>query len=106
MGEEMHKRTKLCSITPKVRQAVERRDNGLCIFCKRPGRGEAHYISRAQGGLGIEENIITVCRECHNAMDNTERRQIMKQIAAAYLREHYQGWNEYDCTYRKWDTAF
>lgn len=102
MGEEMHKRTKLCSITPKVRQAVERRDNGLCIFCKRPGRGEAHFISRAQGGLGVEENILTVCRECHNAMDNSTRREIMLKIAEAYLREHYPFWNKEDLIYKKY----
>ena len=98
----MQKRTKACAITPKVRQIVEERDGGRCIFCKRPGRGEAHFISRAHGGLGIPANIITVCRECHELMDNTTNREIMLNIAEAYLREHYPSWDKQDLVYHKW----
>lgn len=98
----MHERTKKCAITPEVRRTVEKRDGGLCIFCKRPGRGEAHFIGRAQGGLGIPENIITVCRTCHDMLDNSTDRKIMLQVAEAYLRTKYQGWNKEKLIYRKW----
>lgn len=97
----MHRRTKACSITPKVREAVERRDEGLCIFCHRPGRGEAHFISRAHGGLGIEENILTVCRPCHDRLDNSQARPLMKTVAEQYLRSHYPGWDSEKLIYHK-----
>lgn len=98
----MHKRTKAVAITPKVREAVERRDNGLCIFCKRPGRGEAHFIGRAQGGLGVEENILTVCRECHGQMDNGQATKLYRSKAEEYLRSKYPDWDKSKLVYDKW----
>ena len=100
----MNKRTKACAISPKVRRIVEERDGGLCIFCKRRGRGEAHFISRAKGGLGVPENILTVCRECHDAMDNSTRRDIMLKIAEAYLRENYPAWDKERLVFQKYTT--
>lgn len=85
-----------------MRQIVEERDGGRCIFCKNPGRGEAHLISRAHGGLGVEENIVTVCRTCHDMMDNSTNRRIMVQIAEAYLREHYRNWDKKKLVFDKW----
>ena len=97
-----HKRTMATSISPAVREAVEQRDGGRCIFCKMPGRGEAHFISRAQGGIGSEENIITVCRGCHDRMDNSQARPLMLKIAEAYLREHYPEWDKENLIYKKY----
>lgn len=89
-------------IAPEVRRQVEVRDDGLCIFCHKPGRGEAHVVSRAQGGLGIEENIITVCRPCHDLLDNSQARGVMLKIAEAYLREHYPVWEKEMLVYHKY----
>lgn len=97
----MHKRTKATAIPPAVRRVVENRDSGACIFCGRPGRGEAHVISRAQGGLGIEQNIVTVCRECHDKMDNSTERAGRVEYAEQYLRRIYPGWNKGQVIYRK-----
>jgi 5-methylcytosine-specific restriction endonuclease McrA len=97
----MHKRTIACAITPEVRQRVEERDGGLCIFCHRPGRGEAHYIGRAQGGLGTEQNILTVCRPCHDRLDNSQARELMKRVAEQYLRSHYPDWDPEQLIYHK-----
>lgn len=97
----MHKRTRACQISPKVKRRVYDRDNGLCIFCHRPGLPEAHIVARSHGGLGIEKNIITVCRECHDAMDNSIHRSEMKQHAIEYMVQQYGSWSEYECTYRK-----
>ena len=101
------RRTKACSIKPKVREAVERRDSidgvPACVFCKttRDVRGEAHYIRRSQGGLGIEQNLLTVCRTCHRKFDEGEEKSKMRKEAADYLRSLYPGWNEVDLVYRK-----
>lgn len=101
----MHKRTKACAISPRVKRMVEERDDHLCIFCKRWGRGEAHFISRAKGGLGVPENILTVCRECHEAMDNSTRRGVMLKIAEAYLREHYPSWDKEKLVFSKYNST-
>ncbi len=96
------KRTKACEITPQVRERVEERDNHCCIFCGRYGRGEGHYINRSQGGLGIEENIVTVCRDCHREMDNGLTTQIYRDKAEEYLKSHYPNWDKSKLVYNKW----
>lgn len=97
----MHKRTKATSITPAVRRVVEERDEHCCIFCGRVGRGEGHFIKRSQGGLGIEENIITVCRECHHQMDDGLARELYLIKAENYLKGIYPGWNKEALVYKK-----
>ena len=103
----MQKRTKATSIPPKIREAVEKRDsiNGVpcCIFCHSANaRGEAHVISRAHGGLGIERNIVCVCRNCHSCMDNSVYRDMYIEKAKEYLKSKYPDWNEEDLVYNKW----
>ena len=71
----MSKRSKATDISIKTRQLVYERDNGLCIICGRPGIPNSHYIRRSKGGLGIPQNIVTMCISCHNAYDNGNRRE-------------------------------
>ena len=96
------KRTKACEITPEVRRIVEERDGGCCIFCGRPGRGEAHFVNRSQGGLGVPENIVTVCRSCHAQMDNGQAMLLYRSKAEEYLKSKYPGWDKNKLVYNKW----
>ena len=58
----MHKRTKLLDISKAVKDKVWERDGHRCILCESIfAMPNAHYISRAQGGLGIPENVVTLC---------------------------------------------
>lgn len=98
----MHKRTKACAISKKTKERVYKRDMGACIFCGAPGLPEAHYIPRSHGGLGIEQNIITACRACHDKLDNSTQRQQMLPKAAAHLRRHYPDWSEQNLIFDKW----
>ena len=98
----MPTRTKMCAIAPQVKRAVRERDKGLCIFCGRPGDPVAHVISRAHGGLGVEQNIITACFECHRRMDQTTNRKWMVQKAKEYLKGFYPDWTEDKVTFDKW----
>lgn len=101
----MHKRTKACAISKKTKEEVYKRDNERCIFCGAPGLPEAHVVPRSHGGLGCEENIVTVCRKCHDKLDNSTDRQKMLQKAAEHLRQFYEGWNEDSLVYDKWQKA-
>lgn len=105
------KRTKKLAIPRRVKEAVAERDSvdgwPCCILCGRPaptgnriGFSNAHYISRAQGGLGTDENILTLCDKCHRLYD-TESREAFRPILRRYLREKYDGWDETKLIYRK-----
>lgn len=102
MEKMKSKRTRACEITPAVRAIVEIRDGGRCIFCNAPGRGEAHFVNRSQGGLGIPENIITVCRFCHNQMDNGLASKLYRIKAEEYLKRQYPEWDKSKLVYNKW----
>lgn len=99
----MHRRTKMVAIPPKVRQEVETRDGFRCVFCGSSNcRGEGHYIRRSQGGLGIPQNLLTVCRICHSAFDEGNNKEYYREIAREYLKSKYPDWNEDDLVYNKW----
>ena len=67
-------RTKACDISQKVKFAVWMRDGERCIICgSHRAMPNSHYIKRSQGGLGIEENITTMCLKCHDAFDGAGR---------------------------------
>ena len=95
------KRSRATDIPIRVKKAVAKRDYGLCIFCGRHGYPNAHYIPRSHGGLGIEQNIVTACVECHERMDHTTDRKIYLDAARRYLRERYADWSEDKLTYKK-----
>lgn len=52
------------------REAVLNRDNYTCQICgKRHTRLEVHHIIyRSQGGTDNEDNLITLCEDCHKAI--------------------------------------
>ena len=99
----MHRRTKALSISRKVKDRVWERDGHRCVLCGSPyANPEAHFISRAQGGLGVEENIVTLCRSCHDAYDNSHHRPYIRQKLKSYLMGIYPDWDEEKLIYRKW----
>ena len=108
----MNDRTISLGITIAVKEAVADRDSfdgwPCCILCGTPAPvnnrlaySNAHYISRAHGGIGREDNILTLCPECHRRYDQTTDRAILKPFFERYLREHYPNWNENNLVYKK-----
>lgn len=99
----MHTRTRACAIPKEVKLIVYERDHERCIFCGAPGLPEAHVIPRSHGGLGVPQNIITVCRSCHDKLDNSTDRQQMLDVAVAYLGSYYPDISQTDVIYQKWE---
>lgn len=109
----MRKRTKALGITIAVKEAVADRDSfdgwPCCLLCGSPAPvnnrlafSNAHYISRSQGGLGVEENIVTLCPYCHiNRYDQGPERENIRAFLRVYLEEKYQNWNEKNLVYKK-----
>jgi len=96
------KRSQACSIPAKVKARVWERDGGCCVLCgSRNAAPNAHYISRAHGGLGIEENIFTACQRCHDAYDNGAKRKDIREVIRAYFLLRYPEWKEENLIYRK-----
>lgn len=96
------KRSKACDISKKVKDEVWERDEHHCIICgSYQAMPNAHYIARSHGGLGIAQNIVTLCLECHHQYDNGIYRKKYKKLIEAYLRSKYEDWNEQDLVYKK-----
>lgn len=97
----MNERTRACAISKAVKEAVYKRDRGYCVLCGKPGLPEAHYIPRSRGGLGIEQNIVTLCRPCHNKLDQTTQRQELLERVKQHLDLWYPGFEDTDRIYKK-----
>lgn len=104
------KRSKATDISMSVKKKVWERDKGRCVLCGNYCNvmPNAHFIPRSKGGLGIEENIITLCTEltpnkCHRRYDfgTKEEREEIKEYLREYLKSKYPNWNEDDLYYKK-----
>jgi len=105
------KRTKATDIPKRVKEIVWERDNHRCVVCGNSQNvmPNAHYISRADGGLGIEQNIVTLCtslteNKCHYNFDEgdiKEQERIGKKIKQ-YLIGKYPNWENVKLIYDRW----
>ena len=104
------KRARACDITAKTKAMVWERDKGQCVVCGcAQAAPNAHYIPRSQGGLGVEENIVTLCtnfapNQCHYQYDfgGSRERKRIGGLIKQHLKSHYPHWNEEDLIYRKY----
>ena len=100
------KRALALAISEETKQRVWCRDAGRCVWCGRRGayvHPEAHFIPRSKGGLGIPENILTLCRPCHENYDHGDlrQRQLMRDRFREYLKHYYPEWDETKLIYHK-----
>ena len=94
----------LTHISHDVREIVYERDQfdgwTCCIYCGKPRGIEVHhFIERSRGGMGIEQNLVCLCKACHTKIHqgNTDIQNFIRE----YLSEHYDGWNEKDLIARE-----
>ena len=102
----MSKRSKACDITPKVKEIVWNRDNNKCIYCGKyvpKACANAHFIKRSQGGLGIPENVVTLCSKCHYEEDFGQNTQLYEDYIENYLKDYYgESWSKEKLIYKKY----
>ena len=96
-------RSKDTDIPQRVKARVWERDRHQCIICHRTHTAfpNAHYIPRSSGGLGIEENIVTLCHQCHREYDQSIERELYKTRIRQYLKRKYPNWDENKLYYKK-----
>ena len=96
------KRTSGTAISYDVKMKVFQRDRGRCVVCGSLYNVEAnaHFIPASEGGLGIEENIVTLCNhqsqnKCHVKFDfgTDEERETIRNIIQEHLLKHYPKWS-------------
>lgn len=95
------RRTIACDIPPRVKKAVYERDGGACVWCGERGDPWCHFIPRSQGGLGIEQNTLTLCNRDHYKYDHTGERGKMREFFKDYLKSKYPDWDEKKMIYKK-----
>jgi len=64
----------------------------------------AHIIPRSHGGLGVEQNVVGLCRECHDLFDHgrpEERKEKRRQIDEYMNYKYGENWNPEDYRYKK-----
>ena len=97
------KQAKACDIPKKVKDIVWERDNRQCIICgSRMAMPNSHVVRRSQGGLGVPENIVTMCQRCHDMYDQYIDRNSMESYIENYLKSKYPGWDKQNLIYKKW----
>ena len=95
-------RSKACDISVAIKRKVWERDGQRCIICgNHNAMPNAHFISRANSGRGIEQNIVTLCIQCHYNYDQTDKRPQYKEFIRNYLKSKYKDWNEEKLIYKK-----
>lgn len=95
-------KSKATDIPKKVKDKVWERDNHRCIICGSAcAMPNSHYIRRSKGGLGIEENIVTMCFKCHFEYDNSTKGEHLKLIVEDYLKSKYPDWDKQKLIWRK-----
>ena len=86
-----------------MKRLVWERD-GRCVICgANDGQPVAHIVARSHGGLGIPENIVTLCPRCHYRYDQTTERYFLRQQLEEYIKRFYPDWTERTVTYHKFD---
>ena len=104
---KVSKMAKACDISQKTKEIVWERDGHMCIFCGNPvpvSCANSHYIPRSQGGLGIEQNIVTACSKCHHEQDNGLNTEYYDLKAQRYLQAHYGDLSKVNLIYTKYKT--
>lgn len=106
----MRQDTKARDFDRKVKQVISERDSidgwPCCVHCGLAAPAplawsNAHFISRAQGGLGVPENGLTLCPVCHRRYDQTTERVKMREHFREYLKSKHPGWEEEKLYYKK-----
>lgn len=102
----MHRETKATAIPPSVKAAVAKRDclNGpaTCILCGKPGMPNAHIVRRSRGGMGVEQNIVSLCPDCHRELDEGKDSAMLMEIVVEYIKGFYPDWTPESVMYKKW----
>lgn len=103
MKKKSSRRAKALDIDKKTKERVWERDGHRCILC---GNAEAmpnaHIVPRSANGMGIEQNVVTLCFDCHRRLDQTTEREELLQRVIEYVKGCYPDWDAEQVRYKKY----
>ena len=98
-------RSKACDIKPVVRAVVKERDGHHCINCGISSHLQlAHvFVNRSHGGLGVAQNLVTLCIGCHMSLDNGryDKSKPVRELCESYLKRMYPSFDFDTLKYKK-----
>lgn len=98
--------SKACEFAPKVRKEIMRRDQSKCVYChSKNSLTIAHaFVPRSKGGLGIKENGVVLCMQCHHKLDNglNKESEPIEKYVQEYMRRLYDI-NTFELVYKKYE---
>jgi 5-methylcytosine-specific restriction endonuclease McrA len=80
---------KLRQISEVAKRNVKMRDGNGCVLCGNVPTELHHYKSRAQGGSDYPENLVSLCRMCHEHVHFFDLGGFKKQALTEYLADLY-----------------
>ena len=104
------KRKRSTEINSEVRKIVKERDSfgypphPCCILCGSPLMLQIHhFIPRSLSGLGIPENLVTLCLPCHDRADHgkPQDRRDIERLIKEYLQGKYPDFDEAKLVYKR-----
>ena len=103
MKKKSSRRAKALDIDKKTKERVWERDGHRCILCHNSvAMPNAHIIPRSALGMGIEQNVVTLCFDCHRRYDQTPLRGAMMQDIIDYIKQFYPDWDTEQVRYKKY----
>lgn len=91
--DEHREKENPATLSQAVRQRVLDRDNYQCVACGMGGENRLqlhHILFRSQGGTHVDENLCTLCKNCHDDVH-------AGLLAVAYI-EWYPGLFSFFCS--------
>ena len=95
------KRSRASDIKPTTAKVVKLRDRA-CILCGSGYHIELHHhISRGRGGMGVKENVVCLCKQCHMDLHSSTRSGQYRKGVENYLKLKYPNWKKENVIYNK-----
>ncbi len=64
----------------KQRKLAYERDKGLCVLCSSPATEVHHIIFRSHGGTHELNNLVCLCRVCHEMAHGVEAKRVQETL--------------------------
>lgn len=81
-------RTQWTDVSKETKKYIKKRDSNKCFICNKKGAiTMAHiFVSRAKGGKGSKENIVSLCTNCHYYILDNPIGKTKNKISEEYLQ--------------------
>ena len=96
--ESVYRKVDRKPLDETIRLKILERDRNKCVVCDGLRHLEIHHVvPRSEGGGDNRENLITLCRKCHDEVELSEYRTV------ALIRNHTPEWKNTNAAKKKRD---